>query len=111
MKKYSAIITTIVFIFIVFYFFVYPKMRSKYYSLNAIVFSIGPKLKRSGQHEIQLNEGSKSWYLFYTFLDSVPDISIGDSLIKAANSSTLFVKSKKDSTLREARCQDYLLGH
>lgn len=110
MKKYSAIITVIVFIMIVFYFFVLPKIKSKQYSLNAVVFSIGPESKRSGTREIQLKEGSTTRYLYYTFLDNVRDIAAGDSLIKAANSITLFVKSKKDGILRVARDQDYLLG-
>jgi ABC-type dipeptide/oligopeptide/nickel transport system permease component len=110
MKKYSAIITIIIFILIVFYLFVLPKIKSNNYSLNAIVISISPESKRSGKSEIQLKQESTSRYIYYTFLDNAPDITVGDSLIKSLNSKILFVKSKKDGALREARDQDYLLG-
>jgi hypothetical protein len=85
-------------------------MKSSNYSLNAIVISISPESKRSGKSEIQLKDESTVRYLYYTFSDNVYDIGVGDSLIKTANINTLFVKSKKDGIIREARDQDYLLG-
>ena len=109
MKKYSGIITIIIFILIAFYLFILPKIKSSNYSLNAIVISISPASKRSGKSVIQLKQESTSRYIYYTFLYNVPDITVGDSLIKSPNSKILFVKSKKDGALTEARDQHYLL--
>src|SRR4051812_39248643 len=109
MKKYSVIIIIIAFMLIVVYFFILPKIKSHHYSLNAIVISISEKSKRSGTRAIELREGSKLRYLYYTFLNNVPDITVGDSLVKAENSSILFVKSK-DGKIKEVRSKDYILG-
>lgn len=110
MKKYFSIVSIAIFIGLVFYLFILPKIKSKHYALDAIVISISPPSKRSGTSEIQLKDVAGIRYLYYTFLNSVEDINIGDSLLKTANNKTLFVKSKKDSIIREAKDQNYLLG-
>jgi len=108
MKKYYVIISMMIFILIAFFFFILPRIRSKNYSLAAVVVSI-VKVKRGG-HELTLKENAEIRYMFYAFVDNVYDIEVGDSLLKAANNKTLFVKSKKDGIIREARDQDYVLG-
>lgn len=110
MKKYFNVLTFFVFILVIFYLFILPKIRTVRYSLRAAVVSISPPSKRSGKSEIAVKQGSAKRYLYYTFFDSIPEIQVGDTLIKEPNTKTLFIKDKQTGLIRKGVDQNYLLG-
>lgn len=108
MRKYSTVISMLLFILIVYWFFIKPKFDSQKIELTGEVVSIGPESKRSGTNLVEVKEKTTTKYVHYSFVNGVIDIQIGDSLLKKPNSN-LFVKSKVDGITRLAKDQSPLI--
>lgn len=106
MKKYhySILLSSLTFLFIVYWFFVKPIFDTKKKAIYGKVISI-MELKRDAGYEISVSENKKIRLLYY----SLKDIEIGDSVIKKVDSKILYVKRKDDSIFRVAKGKKYTI--
>ncbi|WP_407527718.1 hypothetical protein PDL71_07865 [Lacibacter sp. MH-610] len=106
-KTVLSILGLSLFIAICYFMFIRPWITTKSSSFSGRVISIA-KQKREAGYLITIREEKTEFAFYYSFQNNF-DIEIGDSIFKNTNSKILYVKSLKDSIIREANDQDFLV--
>ncbi|MBC7935684.1 MAG: hypothetical protein H7Y86_10075 [Rhizobacter sp.] len=92
-------------IFIGLYIYI-QKQNSDKSSLSAEVIEIE---KGRGNYTVTVKEGKVLKHINYNFFNGIYDIEMGDSLFKKSDSKLLYVKKKRDNSIRLALDQNYII--